>query len=59
MGEYLRLYSAIVSTTGGDANIGPRLPGLLRDAGLQAVGMHVSQPAEFEGERPTSTRLGA
>ena len=33
-----------------DPNIGPRLPSLLREAGLVELGMHVVQPAGFEGE---------
>jgi SAM-dependent methyltransferase len=35
---------------GCDPDIGPRLPGLLRDAGLGEVAMNVVQPAGFSGE---------
>ena len=35
---------------GCDPNIGPRLPSLLREAGLVELGMHVVQPAGFDGE---------
>lgn len=57
MAEYLQLYSGLVSASGGDPNIGPRLPGLLSGAGLQDIGMHVSQPAGFEGEAKLITPL--
>jgi SAM-dependent methyltransferase len=48
--RFVALYTEVVQTRGGDPNIGPRLPGLLRDAGLTGLGMNVVQPAGFEGE---------
>jgi SAM-dependent methyltransferase len=48
--RYVTLYSEVVRAKGADPDIGPRLPGLLRDAGLENVQMHVVQPAGFEGD---------
>lgn len=50
--RYVELYTAVVQARGCDPNIGPRLPGLLRDAGLCDLGMNVVQPAGFDGEAP-------
>ncbi len=47
---YQDLYSAAVRSRGCDPDIGARLPNLLRGAGLIDRGMHVVQPAGFEGE---------
>jgi hypothetical protein len=47
---YVDLYSAAVRSRGCDPDIGARLPNLLRKAGLVDRGMHVVQPAGFEGE---------
>jgi SAM-dependent methyltransferase len=48
--RYQEWYCAAVRARGCDPDIGPRLPGLLVDAGLQDVGVHVVQPAAMEGE---------
>jgi SAM-dependent methyltransferase len=48
--RYLDVYTAAAKARGCDPYIGPRLPGLLRDAGVVAHGMNVVQPAGFEGE---------
>jgi len=40
-------YTRAVQGRGGDPNIGPRLPGLLRRAGLSDVDLHVIQPAGY------------
>jgi SAM-dependent methyltransferase len=48
--EYVRLYSEAARAKGDDPDIGPRLPSLLREAGLGEVGMHVVQPAGIRGE---------
>lgn len=48
--EYVRLYTEVVKAKGGDPNIGPRLPNMLRQAGLGDVRMRVSQPADIQGE---------
>jgi len=38
-----------VQTRGADPNIGPRLPGLLREAGFEDVQMKLVHPAALEG----------
>ena len=48
--RYIELYSTTVRSRGGDPDIGPRLPVLLLDAGLEQIGMNVVQPAGLEGE---------
>jgi ubiquinone/menaquinone biosynthesis C-methylase UbiE len=48
--RYVELYSQAVARRGGDANIGPRLPGLLSEAGFEHVEMNVVQPAGTIGE---------
>jgi SAM-dependent methyltransferase len=48
--RYVDLYSKTVARRGGDANIGPRLPGLLTQAGFENVQMNVVQPAGAIGE---------
>jgi SAM-dependent methyltransferase len=48
--RYVELYSNTVRLRGGDPNIGPRLPGLLRAAGLRELGVTVVQPAGITGE---------
>jgi SAM-dependent methyltransferase len=48
--RYVRWYSETATRRGVDPNIGPRLPFLLRDAGVQGVSMHIVQPSGFEGE---------
>jgi ubiquinone/menaquinone biosynthesis C-methylase UbiE len=48
--RYMRWYSETAIRRGVDPNIGPRVPLMLRDAGLEAVTMHIVQPSGFEGE---------
>ncbi len=48
--RYLELYTQTVQRRGGDPNIGPRLPELLKEAGLQGIQMSVVQPAGTHGE---------
>ncbi len=48
--RYVEWYSQAVQSRGADPNIGPRLPGLLRDVGLVEVGVNVVQPAGMTGE---------
>jgi SAM-dependent methyltransferase len=48
--RYVELYTQVVRRRGGDANIGPRLPGLLLDAGFEGIQMNVVQPAGIDGE---------
>jgi SAM-dependent methyltransferase len=47
--RYVELYTTSVRNRGADANIGPRLPGLLRAAGLADVQMRLVTPAALEG----------
>jgi SAM-dependent methyltransferase len=48
--RYVELYTQAVERRGGDANIGPRLPELLNQAGVRGVQMNVVQPTGTEGE---------
>jgi len=48
--RYVDLYTRTVAQRGGDANIGPRLPYLLSNAGFVSVHMNVVQPAGTTGE---------
>jgi 2-polyprenyl-3-methyl-5-hydroxy-6-metoxy-1,4-benzoquinol methylase len=48
--RYTQLYQDVVNRRGGDANIGPKLPGMLREAGAENVLMSVIQPTHLEGE---------
>jgi SAM-dependent methyltransferase len=48
--RYVEWYCAAVRARGCDPDIGPRVPGLLIEAGLHDVGLHVVQPAGFTGE---------
>jgi SAM-dependent methyltransferase len=48
--RYVALYTEVVRQRGGDACVGPRLPELLEEAGLDAVEMQVALPAFRRGE---------
>lgn len=48
--RYVELYTETVARRGGDANIGPRLPALLEQAGFQDIQMNVVQPAGSSGD---------
>jgi len=48
--QYTELYQKVVRRRGGDPDIGPRLPGMLRKAGAQGVQVNVVQPAHLEGD---------
>ena len=48
--RYNELYEELVRRRGGDPNIGPKLPGILRGAGIQEVELNVIQPAHIRGE---------
>jgi ubiquinone/menaquinone biosynthesis C-methylase UbiE len=50
LGRYVELYTETVRRRGADANIGPRLPALLRETGFEDVRMNVVQPAGSDGE---------
>jgi SAM-dependent methyltransferase len=47
--RYVELYTEVVRRRGADANIGPRLPGLLRGAGLDDVQLNLVHVAALEG----------
>jgi SAM-dependent methyltransferase len=48
--RYRELYCATVTRRGGDPNIGPRLPLLLKEQGFADVGVHLVQPTGMEGD---------
>ena len=48
--RYSRLYCSTVTKRGGDPNIGPRLPSLLKDAGFEDIRVSVVQPMGLEGD---------
>lgn len=48
--RYVQLYTEGVILKGGDPNIAPKLPVLLKDAGWERVGINVIQPAGITGE---------
>ena len=47
--RFVELYTRSVQCRGADPNIGPRLPGLLREAGLGGIEMRLVHPAALEG----------
>lgn len=48
--RYKELYQAVVERRGGDSNIGPKLPAMLRSVGIKAVELNVIQPTHLRGE---------
>jgi ubiquinone/menaquinone biosynthesis C-methylase UbiE len=48
--EYVKLYQKAVEHGGGDSNIGPKLPAMLRRAQIQAVELNAIQPTHIRGE---------
>jgi hypothetical protein len=48
--RYVELYQETVSRRGGDADIGPLLPSILKAAGLRDVAVAVVQPCGLEGD---------
>lgn len=48
--RYKKLYQELVQRRGGDSNIGPKLPAMLRAAGLEEVDLNIVQPAHIKGE---------
>ena len=48
--RYHELYCLTVAQRGGDPNIGPRLPELLKQGGFEDVGVAIAQPVGTEGE---------
>jgi hypothetical protein len=47
---YVELYRETVRRRGGNADLGPRLPSLLQGAGLEAIGVTISQDCGLEGD---------
>jgi hypothetical protein len=47
--RWVHWFRETVRRNQGDLDIGPRLPGLLRGAGLTSVGVRVAQPAQCDG----------
>ena len=48
--RYKKLYQKLVQRRGGDPNLGPKLPAMFRQAGIQRVELNVIQPAHIHGE---------
>lgn len=48
--RYKELYQKVVQRRGGDPDIGPKLPAMLRRVGIQAVELNLIQPAHIHGE---------
>lgn len=48
--RYRELYEKLVQRRGGDANIGPNLPAVLRRVGIERVELNIVQPAQIHGE---------
>lgn len=48
--RYKELYQELVQRRGGDSNMGPKLPALLRRAGIDDIELNVIQPAHIHGE---------
>jgi SAM-dependent methyltransferase len=48
--RYTALYQEVVARRGGDPNIGPKLPGMLHQAGADGVQVNVVQPTHLDGE---------
>lgn len=50
LARYVDLYTRTVGRRGGDANVGPRLPGLLTVTGFHSVQMNIVQPVGVSGD---------
>ena len=48
--QFVELYDAIVLARGADPYIGPKLPGMLREAGLVDIGVRTAQPTALQGD---------
>ncbi len=48
--RYKELHQELLQRRGGDPNIGPKLPAMLRRAGMEGVELNVIQPAHIHGE---------
>ncbi len=52
--KYIQLYQQVVQNKGGAPEIGPKLPGMLRQAGFKEVNLNLVQPTFMEGEGKSS-----
>lgn len=57
LARHVMWYEAAVERRGGDPNIGPKLPSLLRAAGVEQVQLAIVQPSFLQGEGKTIHRL--
>jgi ubiquinone/menaquinone biosynthesis C-methylase UbiE len=57
LARHVEWYEAAVERRGGDPNIGPKLPSLLRAAGIEHVQLSVVQPSFLQGEGKTIHQL--
>ncbi len=48
--RFTDLYQQVVLRRSGDPNIGPKLPGMLRKAGVKEIQVNVVQPTHIEGD---------
>jgi 2-polyprenyl-3-methyl-5-hydroxy-6-metoxy-1,4-benzoquinol methylase len=55
--RYMELYTQTARRRGGDPDIGPRLPAMLLDAGVDSVRMNVVQPSPLDGDVKLATPL--
>ncbi len=55
--RHIKLYDHVTRLRGADPRIGPRLPGLLRVAGLQGLQLQVVQPTFLEGDAKRIHRI--
>jgi len=55
--RYVQLYTETTRRRGVDANIGPRLPSLLVEAGFENINVNIVQPSGMEGEVKLITPL--
>jgi Methyltransferase domain len=47
--RWIEMYRETVRRRGGDADLGPKLPGLLQRAGFERVGVSISQECSLDG----------
>ncbi len=48
--RYIQLYQQVVINQGGEPEIGPKLPGMLKQAGFKEVNLNLVQPIFMDGE---------
>lgn len=54
---YVQLYQRLLHKRGADANIGQRLPQLLKETGFQDISVQIAQPVHSEGEGKVMAEL--